>query len=331
MGSGKRLSREEIERIKTLKEEGYSNRQIALRLGRSPRVINNLLKDIENYGRKPIPGRPRATTERERSRILRTASNSSMTAREIGTEVGVNASLRTVQRILKRSPVLQRRRLKKKPLLLPRHKEKRLEFARAHMAWKDEWNQVIFSDEKRFCLDGPDGYAYYFHDLRKEERFLTRHHRREGGIMIWGAISVRGPVELKFIEGTQTGVRYRDMLEEVKPLVEEIMEGQPWIFQQDHAAVHTARVVREWFRANNVVELEWPSVSPDLNIIENLWGWLTRRVYRSGQQYGTITELKTAIRTAWDEIPLDLLQKLYSSIENRIYQVILNRGGHTKY
>ena len=70
----------------------------------------------------------------------------------------------------------------------------RLNFSKSHMTWKEEWWFVVFSDEKKFNLDGPDEYNFYFHDIRKEERFLARHHSREGGVMIWGAVSCYGNV-----------------------------------------------------------------------------------------------------------------------------------------
>jgi hypothetical protein len=73
--------------------------------------------------------------------------------------------------------------LKKKTVLTQRHIENRLHFARNHMAWEEQWNSVIFTYEKIFCLDGPDVNLYYFHDLRKEEKFAARHHRREAGVM----------------------------------------------------------------------------------------------------------------------------------------------------
>ena len=52
----------------------------------------------------------------------------------------------------------------------------------------NDWRTVVFTAEKKFNLDGPDGYNYYFHDLRKDYRFLNRHHSREGGVLVWGAI-----------------------------------------------------------------------------------------------------------------------------------------------
>ena len=100
--------------------------------------------------------------------------------------------------------------------------------------------------------------------------------------MIWGAISFKGPVHMEILNGVQNAQKYRDLLATTKPVIEDVMEDGEWVFQQDHAAIHTARLVQQWFREENIQVLEWPSNSPDLNIIENLWGWLSRNIYGGG-------------------------------------------------
>lgn len=57
--------------------------------------------------------------------------------------------------------------MKSKPNLTKKHKEARLKFAEEHMHWGDLWQNVIFSDEKKFNFDGPDCYSFYWHDLKK--------------------------------------------------------------------------------------------------------------------------------------------------------------------
>ena len=79
MGRGKRLSAEEIGKIKALHEAGNSNRNIAGRVNRSSRVVNNFVRNMENYGKNYRGGIQTATTERERRNILREASNSCCT------------------------------------------------------------------------------------------------------------------------------------------------------------------------------------------------------------------------------------------------------------
>jgi hypothetical protein len=70
----------------------------------------------------------------------------------------------------------------------------------------------------------------------------------------------------------------------VKPIIERTMDGLPWVFQRDHAA----RFVSSWLEEENINVLEWPSVSPDLNILENVWRWLSRQLYGNGQQYHNV-------------------------------------------
>ena len=82
---------------------------------------------------------------------------------------------------------------------------------------------------------------------------------------------------------------------------------------------------------NNIETLNWPSRSPDLNIMENLWGILVRSVYENGRQFSSKEELKNAILFSWANINKKDIKSLYDSIPNRIFEVIKNNGGTTKY
>ena len=331
MGRGNTLTKEEIGKIDAFKQENYSNREIANKIGRSHKVINNYVNNPENYGKNRKGCTARATTERERRSILREASNSAATARVIKDKVGCSASIRTVRRVIQQCPHIKRKKFQKKPHLLPRHKTARLEYCRHHIHWKEEWHQVIFSDEKKFNLDGPDGFQYYFHDLRKSERFLSRRHTAVGSVMVWAAISFHGVVDLVVLDGRQTSSDYIELLEVQKINFQEMFNGQQWILQQDNAPIHTARRVKQWFTHNSVEFLEWPAVSPDLNIIENLWGWLSRTIYAAGTQFHNREELIAAIEDAFEKISLDDVQSLYNSLPNRLFEVVRNNGGPTRY
>ncbi|CAD7001568.1 unnamed protein product [Ceratitis capitata] len=199
------------------------------------------------------------------------------------------------------------------------------------MTWSKEWQYVVFSDEKKFNLEGPDGYSYYYHDLRKVEHLLDRLHSRVGGVMVWGAVSYYGHCELQFLTPKMNAKDYNCVLKTAFPFFRNLFGNLEWHFQRDNAPIHTAHTVKSWIREEKVKVLEWPPYSPDLNIIENVWGWLARKVYEGGKQYSTKEELITGIKLAWSMISLDYLQKLYESLPNRMCEVLVNKGGTTHY
>ena len=68
--------------------------------------------------------------------------------------------------------------------------------------------------------------------------------------------------------------------------------------------------------------LPWPVRSPDLNIIENLWGILARAVCKDNKQFESKEKLKKAIYRAWNDTSISTIRKLYDSMPKRCMDVI---------
>lgn len=96
--------------------------------------------------------------------------------------------------------------------------------------------------------------------------------------------------------------------------------------------MHTAKKCREWFNENpDVTRIIAPANSPDLNLIENVWGYTTRDwipVFPRNSQ-----TLDEQVQRNWEGLRMkpEYFQRLYDSMPARINAVIDANGGHTKY
>lgn len=332
MPRGKNLSEFEKGQIQALKEHGMTNTAIAERLKRSRCVIANYLRNPETYGTTKRSGRPPKVTERELRLICRTAKSGITSARKLRDEHSIPLSVRRVREILHDHPEMVFTKRKPTPHLKKEHKQARLEWAIEKIKWgPEQWMRCVFSDEKRFNLDGPDGFQCYWHSIRADTELYSRRRFGGGGVMVWGAISAHGKSELAFLEGKQDSDKYIWTLSEyLLPFVDKEF-GRDCIFQQDGASIHTSTTTKSFLEDQQVEIMEWPSLSPDLNIIENVWGVLARAVYDGGRQFETKESLIATIRAEWAKIDPNLLAKLFESLERRCTSVIELKGGKTKY
>src|SRR6185369_10602063 len=192
--------------------------------------------------------------ERECVRKIKTGECSTAVAvqKKLRTDDEVIISSNTVRRVLRRHGY-EARVKRKRPLLMEKHRKKRLNFAKEHKDWTiDDWSKVIWSDESKFQLFGSDGREYYW--KRPEELLKPRHVQPTvkfggGRIFVWGCMTWEGIGYMCRIKSKLNAQLYVDILEEdfQKTLDYYGLSPNDIIFMQDNDPKHKAKRTRRWF------------------------------------------------------------------------------------
>lgn len=74
------------------------------------------------------------------------------------------------------------------------------------------WESLAWPDEKKINLHGPNGFARYYQDLRKNLLIISTCHFGGGKVMIWACFCPEALLSVVFIKETVNRVEYKGLL-----------------------------------------------------------------------------------------------------------------------
>lgn len=297
-------------------------------------------------------GRPTKLDKHDIRRLKTYMTDNKESRREPLSEIVVNCNLEVSTKTLKRTIDehigLGRRIARKKCFLTKKQKEARLKFAKEHVNWTiEDWKRVVFSDEMAMQTDSNQGRVWVWRYPEEEYHPDCIRQTVISGfqkVKIWGAMRYDKLSKLVVIpeekgEGKMSAEKYRDLImdgeffdfwmESMEELgcVMMMEDGAPY-----HQGVATQR--REQLEQDGWEGWgpgTWPSNSPDLNPIENLWYILKSQIRKRKHPPKTKEALIQALKEEWGKIPMEKVKKLIDSMPKRMKLVIAAKGGAIKY
>ena len=212
-----------------------------------------------------------------------------------------------------------------RPMVRLPNQEKRLTFCRQLLITKEEFNDVVFTDETSIQIER-NATMSFKKISHNEENNMTLEIPPPVGVRpkhplkvhAWAGISRRGATNIVLFNGIMDAKFYCSILTDVL---------SPWIkrkfpeghrLQADNDPKHTSRLALKTLADERINWWRTPPESPDLNPIELVWHQLKQHL-RQHVKPTNLDELKDGITTFWSQ---KMNKQLCNNYINHIKKVI---------
>ncbi len=314
--------------------EHISINSISKEVGASWRKISEIFDKYQESGDivdRPRTGREPETSIRTKRLIINEVKkNPKTTLNKIKSDLNIETSKSTIQRVLSEEG-LQSQYMKKK-FYIPENAQKiRLNTAKIWEKYNSSfWNRVIWSDECNVVLGGPNDkikvWRYSIESLIPDQKDTSEKFGRFS-VGVWACFQSNGDREIFFYNGRLNANDYINILEnKLIPMIKRKRGKYRPVFQQDNAPCHKAKITLEFLKKNSIEVLDWPPYSPDINPIENVWSLIKKDINQNNYQILSKNDLINVIRKLFYAIKEDILLNLSQSLPNRIMKLIKSKG-----
>lgn len=316
-----------LDRVKVgiLKSQGLSQSMVCETLGRSKHFVETW------WNREKIEDR-----ERSGRPIKMTRSTINKLSRQI--QKKPRSSTRNLARkfsISPRSATITLKSWSLKPLhrpkvnqLTPLHMKRRLKFAQDHI--QDDWSKTLFTDEKEFVVaDIPNRHNDIYWVRSRDQLPIQVKAIHPVKLNVSAGISCNGKTSLHIFSNIMDSDVYECILRKTLIPGGKKLFGHDWRLLSDNDPKHKSNQCLDLLAEKKVPRVEFPSKSPDINTIENLWSILNENIMKDPPR--TKDELEKKLKKEWAKIDPNLLKKMVESMPRRLQAVIKARGDMTKY
>lgn len=213
-----------------------------------------------------------------------------------------------------------------KPALSERQRQNRLEWARNQLG--RDWSRVIFTDETTVLMAPRRAKVW----RKKGQRVVFRTRKHPGKIHLWGCFARNGfGAAYTFVENLNADVLCTIYEQALRPSIKKLFGAadRNWVLLEDNDPKHTSQKAQKWRKDNSVERIHFPTQSPDLNPIENLWSILKHNIAKHEPK--SLKDLQNIMCRQWKALPVRLCAKLADSMPDRIQQVIAANGDYILY